>query len=168
MFNKILLLVVLLAGSLLGATASARTLSLPDEKNGVATVTIPAAWRPAETKKGTEATSVDNAVFVSVTAVPEKDEAKEVKAAVKTLKDHKVNFDENKKNDDNRFKINDLDAYEMQFEGVDQEGDASISITTVKVKDQVVVITFWASQDHFKEHKDEIIDILYSVAAVKK
>ncbi|MDQ6765986.1 MAG: hypothetical protein M3Z22_07805, partial [Verrucomicrobiota bacterium] len=112
---------------------------------------------------GVAAESEDEAVYLAVVAVAgEKGMAAEIEDTFTMLKEHNVELDQNSKKE-NKFKINDLDADELLFQGKDEDGPTSVSIVFVPVKDKVVVLTYWVSTEEEKKHQEEVGAIVKSL-----
>lgn len=157
------------AALLLVATAPAfsKTMKLPNEEFPVASIDFPGSWEPEEINNGIAGESPDKAVFLSAVAVgSEKGMNAELEDTFEFLKEHNVQLDNSTKAED-KFKIGDLEAEELTFQGKDEDGPAAVSIAFVTVKDKLVVLTYWVSTDKEKEHSDEVGKIVRSLKPAK-
>ena len=160
--KKSILALLLIAGLGL-ASAQAKTLKVPNDDFAIASINLPDEWDQEEISNGVAGTSEDGAVYLAVVAVgSEKGMNAELDDTFEMLKEHNVELDEKSKKEQ-KFKINGLDAEEMIFQGKDEDGPASISITFVTVKDKVLVLTYWVSSDKEKEHQAEVGKIVNSL-----
>ena len=149
------------------APASAKTMKLPSDEFAVASIDFPSSWEPEEINNGVAAESPDKAVFLAAVAVGnEKGMNAELEDTFTFLKEHNVELDQKSKSED-KFKIGNLDAEELTFQGKDEDGPAAVSIAFVTIKDKVVVLTYWVSTDKEKEHQDEVGKILRSLKPAK-
>jgi hypothetical protein len=157
------LLITLAACGLLAGSASAKDFKLPNEDFAIASISIPDAWKPSEIDNGVEATSPDGAVYIAADAVgSDKGMNEEIDDTFKMLKEHKVKLDQSSKKE-NKFKIHDLDADELLFQGTDEDGPTAVSIVFVTVKDKIVVLTYWVSTEDEKKHLPEVNKIVSSL-----
>jgi len=161
---KLLLSAVVIA--LCAATsAQAKTLKVPSDEFPIASINIPDSWEPEEVNNGVAGTSEDGAVYLSVVAVgSDKGMKAELDDTFAMLKEHDVDLDQASKKE-NKFKINGLDAEEMVFQGKDEDGAASVSITFVTIKDKLLVVTYWVSTEEEKKHEEEVGKIVGSLKA---
>jgi len=147
--------------------AFSKTLKLPNDDFAVASISFPNDWEPEEIDNGVAGESPDEAVFLSAVAVgSEKGMNAELDDTFEFLKEHNVELDNSTKKE-GKFKIGDLEAQELTFQGKDEDGPAAVSIAFVTVKDKVVVLTYWVSTDKEKEHSEEVGKIVRSLKAAK-
>jgi hypothetical protein len=152
--------VLCLAGA---APAFAKTMKLPNDEFAVASIDFPGNWEPEEINNGVAGESPDQAVFLAAVAVGnEKGMNAELEDTFQFLKEHNVELDQKSKSED-KFKIGDLEAEELTFQGKDEDGPAAVSIAFVPIKDKVVVFTYWVSTDKEKAHQEEVGKILRSL-----
>ena len=157
------LLATLIIASVSVVSTHAKTVKLPSADSAVASITIPDSWEPETTDNGVYGNSPDKAVFFSIVAVDsEKGMNSEIEDTFAMLKEHKVELDKSSKKD-NKFKVNGLDAEEMIFQGKDEDGPASISMSFITVKDKVLILTYWVSTEDEKKHQAEVGKILNSL-----
>jgi len=161
MIKSILSLIVF--SSFLAAPVFAKTLKLPNDEFAIASINMPNDWQPEEINNGVAAESPDKAVYLAVVAVGnEKGMNAELDDTFDFLKEHNVQLDKNSKQE-GKFKINDLQAEELTFQGKDEDGPAAVSIAFVPIKNKVLVFTYWVSTENEKEHQEEIAKILKSL-----
>ena len=153
---------------LAGATpAFAKTMKLPNDEFAIASIDFPGNWEPEEINNGVAGESPDKAVFLAAVAVgSEKGMSAELDDTFEFLKEHNVELDQKSKSED-KFKIGDLEADELTYQGKDEDGPAAVSIAFVTIKDKLVVLTYWVSTDKEKAHQDEVGKILRSLKAGK-
>jgi hypothetical protein len=145
------------------APAFAKTMKLPNDDFAVASIDFPATWEPEEIDDGVAAESPDKAVFLSAVAVgSDKDMNAELDDTFEFLKEHNIELDKTSKSEE-KFKIGDLEAEELTFQGKGEDGPAAVSIAFVTIKDKVVVLTYWVSTDKEKEHQEEVGMIVRSL-----
>ena len=161
-------IVVVATISLAAAIPSfAKTIKLPNEEFAIASIDFPGSWEPEEIDNGVAAASPDEAVYLAAVAVGnEKGMNAEIEDTFEFLKEHNVELNKDSKTE-NKFKIGDLEAEELIFQGKDEDGPASVSIAFVTVKDKVVVLTYWVSTDKEKAHQEEVGKIVRSLKAAK-
>lgn len=152
--------------ALLSSTAHAADLTFPSDAP-VATLTIPDDWGPKETDTGIDATSPDNAVYLSVDVADAKDTDATVKAAIKYLGDQGVNVDE-KSAKPTESTLNGMPFYAVDWTGTDKDGPASIGLASVTVGDKNLIFTYWGTQGD--EDKDQALigNILHSLKPAQK
>jgi len=161
MINSILTLAAVL--TLVAAPAFAKTLKVPSDEFPIASISIPSDWEPEEINNGVAAQSPDTAVFLAVVAVgTEKGMKAELDDTFEFLKEHKVELDKSTKKED-KFKVNNLEAEEITFQGKDEDGPAAVSIAFVTIKDKLVVLTYWVSTENEEKHQEEVGKILKSL-----
>ena len=165
---KIKSVLILGAISLAAATTSfSETLKLPNEDFAVASIDFPGNWEPEEINNGVAAESPDKAVYLAAVAVgSEKGMNAEIEDTFEFLKEHNVELNKDSKTE-SKFKIGDLEAEELTFQGKDEDGPASVSIAFVPIKDKVVVLTYWVSTDKEKAHQEEVGKIVRSLKPTK-
>lgn len=160
------LLVAAAMAALLSSTAHAADLTFPSD-NPVATITIPDDWGPKETDTGIDATSPDNAVYLSVDVAGASDTDAVVKDAVKYLADQGVTIDE-KSAKPTQSTLNGMPFYAVDWTGTDKDGPASIGLASVTVGDKNLVFTYWGTQGDENKDQDAIGKILQSLKPAQK
>jgi len=155
------------AALLLSSTAQAADLSFPSD-NPVATLTIPDDWGPKETDTGIDATSPDNAVYLSVDVADAKDTDATVKAAVKYLSDQGVTVDDKSMKQDNGT-LNGMQLFTVSWAGTDKDGPATIGLARVTVAaDKNLVFTYWGTKGSEDADQAKINEIMRSLKAAAK
>ncbi len=163
MYKFLLSLVVIAV--LAAASSQAKTLKVPSDEFPIASIDIPDSWEPEEVNNGVAGTSEDGAVYLSIVAVgSDKGMKAELDDTFAMLKEHDVDLKQDSKKE-NKFKVNGLDAEEMVFQGKDEDGPASVSITFVTIKDKLLVLTYWVSTEEEKKHQEEVGKIVNSLKA---
>jgi len=166
MSKSILSLIV--SASFIAIPAFAKTLKLPNDEFPVASINIPDAWEPEEINNGVAGESPDKAVYLAAVAVGnEKGMNAELDDTFAFLKEHNVELDKSTKTED-KFKVGDIEAEELTFQGKDEDGPAAVSIAFVPIKDKVVVLTYWVSTEQEKKHQEEVGKIVNSLKAAGK
>jgi hypothetical protein len=149
--------------SLFAVTGFAKTLKLPNDEFSIASINIPDIWEPEEVENGVAAQSPDSAVYLAVVAVgTEKGMNNELEDTFAFLEEHKVELDKSTKQE-TKFKINDIEAEEITFQGKDEGGPAAVSIAFVPMKDKVLVFTYWVSTEDEEKHTAVVGKILQSL-----
>lgn len=147
---------------LLATTAHAAEISFPSDAP-VATMTIPDDWGPKETETGIDATSPDNAVYMSVDVASAADTEQVVKDAIVYLKQQGVDVDGNS-GKQTEGKLNDMPMFAIDWSGTDKDGPVSVSLIAVTVNaEKNLIFTYWGTQgDEDKDH-GKVMDILHSL-----
>jgi hypothetical protein len=154
--------------SLLAAPAFAKTLKLPSDEFAIASITFPDDWEPEEVNNGVAGQSPDSAVYLAAVAVgSEKGMDAELDDTFSMLKEHKVELDKSTKKE-SKFKLNGEEVNELIYQGKDEDGPCSVSISFVPIKDKIVVLTYWVTTEKETKHQDEVGKILQSLKPVSK
>ena len=141
----------------------AKTFKLPNEDFAIASIDLPDSWNPKAVDNGVWGQSSDDAVYISVVAVgSEKGMQGEIEDTFEMLKGHNVTLDESAKKE-NKFKIGNLDASELLYQGKDEDGPAAISICFVPIKNKLIIFTYWVTTAKEKEHLEEVGKIVNSL-----
>lgn len=157
------ILTLIVVSSLIAVPTFAKTLKLPNDEFAIASINIPDSWEPEEINNGVASESPDKAVYLAVVAVGnEKGMNAEIDDTFEFLKEHNVELDKATKKE-GKFKINNLEAEELTFQGKDEEGPTAVSIAFVPVKNKVLVFTYWVSTEDEAKHQEEIGKILKSL-----
>jgi hypothetical protein len=145
------------------AAADAKTYKLPNDDFAIASIDMPDNWKPKVVENGIYGQSGDDAVYMSVVAVgSEKGMNAEIDDTFEMLKTHNVTLDEATKKE-NKFKIGNLEATELLFQGKDEDGPAAVSMCFVPMKDKMIVFTYWVTIAKEKEHQKEVGTIVNSL-----
>ena len=160
------LLSTLLACTVLAAPALAGTFKVPNDDFGIASVSIPDAWKPEAIDRGVQANSPDSEIYLAVEAVGSD---KSIDAALdeteKMLKENKVSIDASSQNK-STFQVAGVEATELDFKGK-QDGEAqTVSVVFVPLKGKLVIMTYWATASKEKAHATEIGKIVNSLKAL--
>jgi hypothetical protein len=160
------ILLTLLTLAIIGIlSADAKTFKLPDDDFAVASIEMPDSWKPKEIDGGVAGQSADDAVYLSVVAVgSEKGMTAEIDDTFEMLKTHNVTLDESTKKEE-KFKIGNLEATELLYQGKDEDGPAAVSIVFVPIKDKLIIMTYWVTTAKEKEHQAEVGKIVNSLKA---
>ena len=145
----------------------AKTVRLPDADEPIASITFPEDWKLEDISGGVAADSPDEHVYISAVVVKnETDVNAEIDDVFKMLKEHNVEFDEASKKE-NKFKINNLEAEEILYQGKDEDGPCGISITFVPIKNNLVILTYWVTAAEEKKHQEAVGKIIRSLKATR-
>ena len=160
--HQLLLTVCFLSSSLLFA----KEIKLPNDDFAIASINIPGNWKPEAIERGTAAQSEDAAIFMSVVAVgSEKGLKADIDDTFEMLKEHKVQINEGSKKE-GKGKLNEFETSSITFKGKDEDGPCTISIIFVPIKDKVLIMTFWFTDEELEKHSKEMDKILSSLKAV--
>jgi opacity protein-like surface antigen len=158
---KTLLAAALLAVSFSSA-AFAETLNFPSDAP-IATITIPDSWKPTETESGIEATSDDQAIYLSIDIADAKTSDKVIDDAVAFLEKNGVKIDGSTQKQSDE-KINGMDMSNFDWTGTDSEGDVNIGLSVLSPKPgKLLVITYWGSKGTQEKHGAELGSIIQSL-----
>jgi hypothetical protein len=146
----------------MAGAAQAGEISFPSD-DPVATMTIPDDWGPKETDTGIDATSPDNAVYLSVDVADAKDTDATVQAAVKYLADQGVTVDEKSAKQD-EGKLNGMPLFSVEWTGNDKDGPVTIGLAAVTVAaDKNLVFTYWGTKGDEDKDSAKITEIMRSL-----
>jgi hypothetical protein len=144
-------------------SADAKTVRLPDADEPIASITFPDDWKTEDISGGVAADSPDEHVYISAVAVKDAtDIDAEIDDVFKMLKEHNVELDESTKKE-NKFKINNLEAEEILYQGKDEDGPCGVSITFVVVKNNLVILTYWITAAEAAKHQEAVGKIVRSL-----
>ena len=157
-------ILALIAFSLLvGSSALAKTLKLPNEEFPIASLSFPDSWEPEEINNGIAGQSPDSAVYLAAVAVGnEKGMEAELDDTFDMLKEHNVDLDKSTKHE-SKFKLNGEEVNELIYHGKDEDGPCSVSISFVPIKDKIVILTYWVTTAKEEKHQSEVGKILQSL-----
>lgn len=157
----------IVVSSLLVAPAFSKTLKLPNDEFAIASITFPDDWEPEEVNNGVAGQSPDSAVYLAAVAVgSEKGMDAELEDTFSMLDEHKVALDKSTKKE-SKFKLNGEEVSELIFQGKDEDGPCSVSISFIPIKDKIVVLTYWVTTEKEKKHQEEVGKILQSLKPEK-
>jgi len=147
------------------ATSSAKVFKLPNDDFAIATVDIPASWKPEVVDNGVEAQTDDTSFYISIVAAgTDKGVEEDVKATKDMLKEHKVKIDESTQKT-GEGNVNGFPTKSFTIKGKDEDGPCTITILIVAIKDKAVVITYWFTDADLAKHEKEVDDIQKSLKA---
>jgi hypothetical protein len=155
------------AALLLSTAAYAGDMSFPSDAP-VATITIPDDWGPKETETGVDATSPDDAVYLSADVATAKDTAGVVQDAVKWLGEQGITVDTatEKQTTDT---VNGMPMTAVYWDGTDKDGPVSIGLAAVTIgADTNIVFTYWGTKGDEDKDEKAIIDIVRSLKPAAK
>jgi hypothetical protein len=159
-------LALLALSSLPLAPAFAKTLKLPNDEFAIASITFPNNWEPEEVNNGVEGQSPDSAVYLAAVAVgSEKGMDAELDDTFAFLKEHNVQLDKSTKHE-SKFQLNGEEVEELIYQGKDEDGPTSVSISFIPVKNKIVVLTYWVTSSEEEKHQAEVGKILQSIKPV--
>ena len=148
-------------------SADAKTVRLPDADDAIASLTFPDDWKVEDISGGVAADSPDEHVYISAVVVKDAtDVDAEIDDVFKMLKEQEVELDESTKKE-NKFKINNLEAEELLFQGKDKDGPCGVSITFVPVKNNLVILTYWVTTAEEEKHQPTVGKIVRSLKATR-
>jgi hypothetical protein len=148
-------------------SADAKTVRIPGADDAIASITFPDDWKVEDISGGVAADSPDEHVYISAVVVKDAtDVDAEIDDVFKMLKEHDVELDESTKKE-NKFKINNLEAEELLFQGKDKDGPCGVSITFVPVKNNLVIMTYWVTTAEEEKHQPTVGKIVRSLKATR-
>lgn len=143
--------------------AAAGTVQIPDADDAVASITFPDDWNVEEVDGGWGADSPDEHVYLSAVAVKDKtDMDASLDEVFEMLKEHNVEFDLASKTEE-KFKINDLEAHELNYKGKDKDGPTSVSIVFVPLAKDMLILTYWVTTAHEAKYQETVGKIVRSL-----
>jgi hypothetical protein len=165
MLRGLLLSAALLAFS--SSLASADTFPILD-KNPVATVSVPAAWKPHAYEGGVEGASADGKVYVAVEVVDGPNVGETAKEGLKWFADQGVKIDENSLKS-TEIKVNGMKALDNEFTGVDKLGPAKMSMTLIVTNkpSKFLLVYYWGDDASEKANMKDLAAIAASIQATK-
>lgn len=146
----------------LAGNANASNYKFPSD-DPVAAVVIPDDWESGETESGVEATSPDEAVYLSIDVADAKSIDSVVDDAITWLGEQGVTVDPatSKKSED---KVNGKDIFFVSWSGKDKDGPASVGLATMVLNAKtVLVFTYWGTKGEEEKSLPAINSILNSV-----
>ncbi len=161
--NKPLLAFLTLAA--LAVPAFGETIKLPDD-SPYASITIPESWTPEKYDDGVECISPDKGVYIAVEGIDGDNVKSSVDEAIKYLKKKGVSIKaESQKTND--FKIGDLEAGEIIWDGKDADGACVVSLTFVKISAKKgLMAIYWASPESEKKYEAVLGKIVRSIKSL--
>ncbi len=163
---KSLIFAALLALAL-PAMAQAKTYPIPDE-DPIATVSLPDSWEVDDLDDGIEVTSKDELVYVAIEAADLVDVKAATVEAFKFFDEKGITIDKDSQKESD-FTVNGLKGFELGFKGKDSDGPTNVSVSVITVSEKnVLMITYWASDEGEKNNADGLSKIINSIQATKK
>ena len=145
--------------------AGTRSVVLPNEEFGIASIQFPASWKLTRVTNGIEGISADGAVYISAVAIGNRvGLVNDLAQTQQILQKHRVTLDKSTQKE-NRFTVNGLDARELVYQGRDEDGRATVSFCKFSIGDKMVVTTYWVSTNEESRHADEVRRIVLSLKA---
>ncbi len=158
-------LLALLTLTALAAPAFAETVKLPDE-SPYASITIPENWKPEKYDDGVECMSPDKGVYIAVEGIDGENVKSSVEEAIKYLKKKGVTV-KSESQTTKDFKIGELAAGEILWDGKDEDGDCIISLTFVQITPKKgLMAIYWASPASEKKYSATLGKIVRSIVAL--
>lgn len=147
------------------ATASAKAFKLPNDDFAIATIDIPASWKPEAVDNGVEAQTEDTSFYISIVAAgTDKGVEEDVKATKDMLKEHKVKIDESTQKT-GKGQVNGFETKSFTIKGKDEDGPCTVTILLVSIKDKVLIFTYWFTDSELSKHEKEVDAIQASLKA---
>ena len=157
---------ILATCALFAAPVFAKTFKLPDAEFAVASIDVPGSWSPEEVEHGLEAETKDGEFYLSVVAVgTEKGMTAEIDETFEMLKEHKVKVDASSKKE-GKGKINELETQSLTLKGSDEDGPCTITILFVTIKNKMIVMTYWFTDEDLPKFEKEVMAIQNSLKAI--
>lgn len=133
-------LAVAVIAAFLPAISHAATLNFPSEAP-IASITIPDNWGPKETETGIDATSDDNAIYISIDIADDETSDKVIEDAFTFLEKNGVKIDASTQKESSE-KLNGMDMTNLDWSGSDNDGDVSVGLSFLSPKaGKLLVIT---------------------------
>ncbi|WP_105384595.1 histidine kinase [Neorhizobium alkalisoli] len=155
------------ATMLLPSVSFAETMRFPSDAP-VAEITIPDSWSPEETETGIQATSEDEAIYLSIDIADETTTDKVIEDAIAFLDDNGVTVDPaTQKQSEDTF--NGMKMSNFDWSGTDKDGPASIGLSLVSPKrGKLLVITYWGTKGEQEKHAEELLALISSLKPASK
>lgn len=150
----------------LPAISHAATLNFPSDAP-IASITIPDNWGPKETETGIDATSDDDAIYISIDVADSETTDKVVEDAVAFLEKNGVKIDASTQKESSE-KLNGMDMTNLDWSGSDNDGDVSVGLSFLSPKEgKLLVITYWGTKGMQEQHGPELQAIITSLKAAE-
>ena len=163
MILRVLLMVLcMFAGA---HAALAKTMTFP-AREPAASVTIPDKLKIKTIEYGFEAKSPNDDIYFSVESARGKSTDKMIEAADAWMKDNKIVI---KPNPEQRvLNFGGLEGFTIKYQATDENGPTVIVLIfmTMEPKKDLVVMTFWGSEEEQAARQDDINLILSSIKAL--
>ena len=146
----------------LPAVSYAATLNFPSEAP-IASITIPDTWGPKETETGIDATSDDEAIYISIDVADSETTDKVVEDAIAFLEKNGVKIDSSTQKESSE-KLNGMDMTNLDWSGSDNDGDVSVGLSFLSpTEGKLLVITYWGTKGMQDQHGPELQAIITSL-----
>lgn len=142
--------------------AAMKTIAFPSDAP-VASISMPESWNPEETETGIQATSDDNAIYISIDVADAAGTDKAVDEAIAFLDGNGVKVDAStqKQSEDT---INGMKMTNFDWSGTDQDGPVSIGLSVLSPKpDTLLLITYWGTKGEQEKHAQTLGQIISSL-----
>ena len=160
------LITAALFAAFLPAASYAATMEFPSDEP-VASITIPDSWGPKETDSGIEANAGDDAIYLSIDVSDEDGTQYVIDGCFYFLKKSGVTVDLATQKESNG-ELNGMKATSLDWDGKDNDGDVSISLTFVSPKPgKILVITYWGTKGMQEQHGPELQAMITSLKAAE-
>jgi hypothetical protein len=156
------LLIAALAALSFTGLAQAGEMSFPSDAP-IASVTFPDSWSADETETGVQATSPEDAIYLSADIADGKSVDGAVEDAIKFLTDNGVviNGDSAKRQD---TEVNGMPISLIDWTGKDKDGDASIGLAAVVLDEKhILVLTYWGTKGDEDKYDNDVASIIHSI-----
>lgn len=158
-------LFALLTLTAFAAPTFGEVVKLPDD-SPYASINIPESWKPEKYDDGVECLSPDKGVYIAVEGFTGDNVKSSVEEAIKYLKKKgvTVNAASQKQKD---FKLGELDAGEIIWDGKDEGGECIVSLTFVEITPKKgLMLIYWASPESEKKYQSVLGKIALSIKAL--
>eukprot|EP01037_Dinobryon_pediforme_P010668 gene10668-10740_t len=154
--------VLLLAAVLIPGCASAASFNVPESKP-LASVVVPDSWEPNAYDGGVEGTSKDGTTYVAFEVVEANDVESATKDALGTFIKGGVEIDP-KSAKQKDTKINNIDAFELSYEGKEKGKVAHVSLTIAPLDAKhFLFVSYWGSPEGEKANLEDLMKIEGSI-----
>ncbi|MEJ1160700.1 histidine kinase [Prosthecomicrobium sp. N25] len=130
----------------------------------VASVDLPANWKPTAIEAGVEAVSPDEEIYLAVEVASVASAEKAVTEALEYLLKQGVKVDD-KTVKQTEGTINGMPLFEISAKGQDDDGaetDISVAVAVVN-ETTMLVLTYWGSETGEKNHAETLVKIAQSL-----
>ncbi|HTO31074.1 MAG TPA: histidine kinase [Pararhizobium sp.] len=156
------LITAALFAAFLPTASYAADLSFPNDEP-VASISIPDSWSPTVTDDGIEANAGDDAIYLAIDVTDEEGTQEVIDGCVEYLKTSGVTVDLATQKESSG-ELNGMKATSLDWDGKDNDGDVSISLTFVSPKPgKILVITYWGTKGMQEQHGPELQQMIASL-----
>jgi hypothetical protein len=156
------LLIAALAALSIAGFAHAGDIAFPSDAP-IAVITFPEPWSAEETETGVQATSPEDAIYLSADVADGKSIDGAIEDAIKFLTDNGVviNGDSAKRQD---TEVNGMPISLVDWTGKDKDGAASIGLAAVVLDEKhILVLTYWGTQGDEDKYDGDVASIIQSI-----